>query len=525
MSNSVQSKPIKKRLLLPLCLLASLSLVSVCATIFVLNKKDEGAAAINIAGRQRMLSQRMTKTALAINYGDVDREAERVKLRDDINLFEMSLRGLLFGDSSLNLGVAPNSEVMNKLKEVEKVWADYKSAAATIASGEDRTEDETSEAVASLIGLDMPLLKVSNEAVMEFEEAGKAVSGLLIYSLYTLVLLVAGCLYGVWRWMESAVVRPLADVSTSLQGSCTRLQSASGTVATTSHGVASAATEQAASLEETASSLEQMSGVTKSNASNAAKANDLARQAQSAAGMSNSHVEELETAMTEITASSAEMAKIVKNIEGIAFQTNLLALNAAVEAARAGEHGKGFAVVAEEVRNLAQRAAESTRSTGALIEDSNERVERGMCASTKVGESLNEITQSSHQVAELISEIAAAGSEISLGIEQINSAVMQMDQVTQSNAGAAEDSASASNSLLEEADRIRSLTDELNELVGGAQDKKASRRTKEPAQPDPAQTAQGLGEVPSLIENRSPVRNSKPELLETSYSDGAFDEF
>lgn len=525
MSNAVQTKPIKNRLLLPLCLLASLSLVSVCASIFVLNKFDEGSAAINIAGRQRMLSQRMTKTALAMSYGEVDPKAERIQLRDDINLFDMSLRGLIFGDSSLELGAAPSAEVVNTLKEVEKIWVDYKSAAETIASTDARAEGERSEAVASMLALNMRLLEASDAAVKQFEAAGQSVSGTLSYSLYALILLVAGCLYGVWRWLESAVVRPLADVTTSLQGSCTRLQTASGTVATTSHGVASAATEQAASLEETASSLEQMSGVTKSNASNAAKANDLARKAQSAAGMSNSHVEELETAMTEITASSAEMAKIVKNIEGIAFQTNLLALNAAVEAARAGEHGKGFAVVAEEVRNLAQRAAESARSTGALIEDSNERVERGMSASTKVGESLSEITHSSHQVAELISEIASAGSEISLGIEQINSAVMQMDQVTQSNAGSAEDGASASNSLLDEAERIRCLTDELNDLVGGSRIKHSRRRNKEPKQPEAVTPTPGLGEVPSLIQNRGQAGNSKSELLESSYSDGAFDEF
>ncbi len=56
------------------------------------------------------------------------------------------------------------------------------------------------------------------------------------------------------------------------------------------------------------------------------------------------------------------IATIIDLINAIASQTNLLALNATIEAARAGEAGKGFAVVAGEVKGLAARTIEATRT-------------------------------------------------------------------------------------------------------------------------------------------------------------------
>jgi methyl-accepting chemotaxis protein len=253
----------------------------------------------------------------------------------------------------------------------------------------------------------------------------------------------------------------------SLNDGSQQVASAAGQVSSSSQSLAEGASEQAASLEETSSSLEEMSSMTKRNAENAQKANDLAKQARTAADKGVGDMAAMNSAMQAIKTSGDDIAKIIKTIDEIAFQTNILALNAAVEAARAGEAGMGFAVVADEVRNLAQRSAQAAKETASKIEGAINNTAQGVQISAKVTEALNEIVTKARQVDELAAEVAGASREQTQGITQINTAIGQMDKVTQSNAANAEESAAAAEELNAQAVSMKDSVAELLQLVGG----------------------------------------------------------
>ena len=215
--------------------------------------------------------------------------------------------------------------------------------------------------------------------------------------------------------------------------------------------------EQAASLQETAASMEQMSQTIRQNTDTVRSANRLAQATSEKATQSGKAVQELVLTMKNINSSSQKIGDIISVIDGIAFQTNILALNAAVESARAGEAGRGFAVVAGEVRSLAQRSAAAANEIKGLIGESLRTVNQGSESVSLVGETINDLVEQAHKVSGLISEIGVTTEEQGHGISQINDAIVQLDAVTQQNAALVEESASAAESLSDQAAKLVSL--------------------------------------------------------------------
>jgi methyl-accepting chemotaxis protein-1 (serine sensor receptor) len=259
----------------------------------------------------------------------------------------------------------------------------------------------------------------------------------------------------------NASLRQLGTTIGSVLQTVHSIDNGTGEIASAAQDLSKRTEQQAASLEETAAALEEITANVATATKRTDEARNVAKEANASAQRSATVVSEAEQAMRRIEDSSQQISNIIGVIDEIAFQTNLLALNAGVEAARAGEAGKGFAVVAQEVRELAQRAAQAAKEIKGLIQKSSTEVENGVKLVLETGLSLKSIGEHVAQINQGMDVIATSAREQSTGLAEINTAVNLMDQATQQNAAMVEQSTAAAASLSFEAGRLRDLVNQF----------------------------------------------------------------
>jgi hypothetical protein len=134
----------------------------------VLSNDASNAVAINLAGKQRMLTQKMTKEALLVHLS-VDADQNLLNLRETTSLFDRTLHGLKDGDADLELPGTQNAELRAQLDKVETVWAKVSPLFDDELSGQDLTAAQ----LATLATENVTLLTEMNRGVGMFELAAK----------------------------------------------------------------------------------------------------------------------------------------------------------------------------------------------------------------------------------------------------------------------------------------------------------------------------------------------------------------
>ncbi|WP_028864835.1 type IV pili methyl-accepting chemotaxis transducer N-terminal domain-containing protein [Psychromonas aquimarina] len=129
------------------------------------------AATINLAGKQRMLTQKMSKEFLLVAYGH-NVEDNKLSLLETYSLFENTLKGLKDGDDNLGLPGTKPQHIREQLDVVNGLWVNFKPIVASAADY--KTTKISADKITELAETNLPLLKEMNKAVGMYEkESGK----------------------------------------------------------------------------------------------------------------------------------------------------------------------------------------------------------------------------------------------------------------------------------------------------------------------------------------------------------------
>ncbi|MFK5971164.1 MAG: type IV pili methyl-accepting chemotaxis transducer N-terminal domain-containing protein [Candidatus Marithrix sp.] len=148
-------------------LFLSIIVLSLAANAAV--SKQDMANTINKAGKQRMLTQKMSKEVLFIAL-NIDVEMNRDELESTIELFDKTLQGLINGDTYLGLITTKNADILAKLKQVESLWKHFQENLNAVQEG-----NVSSELLVIISEQNIPLLHKMDEAVKTYEKEGSSI--------------------------------------------------------------------------------------------------------------------------------------------------------------------------------------------------------------------------------------------------------------------------------------------------------------------------------------------------------------
>ncbi|MEK6564514.1 MAG: type IV pili methyl-accepting chemotaxis transducer N-terminal domain-containing protein [Candidatus Omnitrophota bacterium] len=153
-------------------LILALTGVTVISANFAAVSNEQWGVIMNLSGRQRMLSQKMTKEALLATSG-INAEENRKNLKETMNTFEKVLKGLRDGDAALNLPACENEEITAKLDKINLLFDEMVPLLSKVTEGGVLTPAE----LPVLAKLNLPILTTMDSTVKMFEqEAGKVLT-------------------------------------------------------------------------------------------------------------------------------------------------------------------------------------------------------------------------------------------------------------------------------------------------------------------------------------------------------------
>jgi twitching motility protein PilJ len=430
---------------------------------------------INIASRQRFLTQRIKSSANELVRGGAGGEVAVTQFGRDVKLF---------GQIQDTIALQSGPELAGGLDDVGNLYQELVSGAETLMNniGDYFTMQGSVDRVIEGIGSMSALSKNLHVNMMEMDEA-PAIENLSYIlggaALFALLALFWSILSHTKKYAlvdsqrsqvsEDAVIKLLDEMGDLAQGDLTveaevtdeitgaiadsinfavgemrglvtSIKSAAGEMDEATNStetlIAQLLTTSGAQSQEIGSAAGEVTDMTEAihrmnesaivstqqarlSAEVAHKGAEAVRNTVRGMNMTRNQIQETAKQLKRLGESSQQINEIVDLIQDVTEQTNILSLNASIQAAMAGEAGRGFAVVAEEVQRLAERSASASRDITALVKNIQQDANSAITSMESTTEEVVSGAITADEAGKALTEIESVSQELLNTIDQV----------------------------------------------------------------------------------------------------------
>lgn len=181
------------RYILALGVIATIIITGQALIQSFLKNQESDSRVINVAGKQRMLSQKIVKTILLL-HSDSTRQGEEltIELRNSLQLWEVSQKGLITGNDSLQLPGNNSEEVLQLFEDANKHFTPLDQSARAIVSlveeNQPPNDDKFKPLLKTILNEEQLFLKSMEAIVFQLDTEAKEKVTLLSRLEYSLLI-------------------------------------------------------------------------------------------------------------------------------------------------------------------------------------------------------------------------------------------------------------------------------------------------------------------------------------------------
>ena len=464
--------------------LAPLLLAKADEVVEAVVRESKDPEQVNIAGRQRSLSQRIAKDVNIVSKGGEGAAVAASQVAKDTNLFEVTNQQLrnssgpvvqakldaldsTFGEVKTSVAslLGSVSEYFLAYNAADNILVNSDSLLASVRTLSDAYTGESQNqyykwlpwvfgaltAIFSFLLIRAVIVvarrraeenahqnRETQDAILKLlDEMGDLADGDL-----TIEAEVTDQITGAIADSVNFAVREMRSLVRRINEASQQVAAASMDSANTAKELSTASEKQAQDITETsehvqnmAKSMEEMSAEARRSAEVAQGSVEVANRGAEAArtnirGMDEmrQQIQETSKRIKRLGESSQQIGEIVRLISDIAEQTNILSLNAAIQAAMAGDAGRGFAVVADEVQRLAERSTAATKDISELVKNIQSDTNEAVISMEHATQGVVEGTRLVDSAGQALGEIESVSEELSRLITTMAEAAQQQSQ-------------------------------------------------------------------------------------------------